>query len=351
MLRHTTIIAEAGVNYNGDINLAKKMIEAAAEARADIVKFQTGIPENVISKFAEKAEYQKTNTKDIFGSESQLDMVRKLMLPWDVYPELIEHCKRNGISFLSTPFDIDSAEFLHSLGVRTWKIPSGEITNYPLLKHIAEYKENMILSTGMCTLEEVNEAIKVLLANNSEEKLTLLQCNTEYPTPYEDANINAMITLLNRFHLNIGYSDHTKGIEVPIAAVALGATVIEKHFTLDRNMDGPDQIVSIEPYELKEMITSIRNIEKALGNGIKIPSESERKNIKIARKSIVAITDIRKGDIFTENNISCKRPGDGMSPMKWDLIIGKTATRCYRADEKIDKNEIGDDSVTSDYFL
>lgn len=340
MNRHTIIIAEAGVNYNGDINIAKMMVDVAAEAGADIVKFQTGIPEKTISVFAEKADYQKVNTNDLKGEESQLDMARKLMLPWDVYPELITHCRRKKIEFLSTPFDEDSADFLHGLGMRLWKIPSGEITNLPLLRFIAAYHEPVILSTGMCTLQEIDDALRVLRPNGDRSDITVLQCNTEYPTPYEDANLNAMKTFSDHLGVKVGYSDHTSGIEVPIAAVALGAKVIEKHFTLDRTMSGPDQVVSVEPDELKQMIISIRNIEKALGTGVKTPSASEIKNMVIARKSIVALKDIQKDEVFTNSNITAKRPGKGISPMKWDSVIGKAAKRTYKPDEMLDTDEL-----------
>lgn len=330
---HTVIIAEAGVNYNGDIKLAKQMVKAAAEAGADIVKFQTGIPEKVISRFAEKADYQKVNTGD--AEESQLNMARKLMLPWEVYEELIACCRENNIEFLSTPFDIDSADFLHKLGMHTWKIPSGEITNLPLLMHIAAFGEKIIMSSGMSTLSEVRDAVEVLKKNGAED-ITLLQCNTEYPTPFEDVNLRVMQTLREEFGLPTGYSDHTLGIEAAVAAAALGAEVIEKHFTLDRIMDGPDQVASIEPEELKKLIMSIRNVEKALGTGVKIPSESEKKNMSIARKSIVAARNIKKGEIFSEDNITCKRPGSGISPMKWFEVIGEAAIRDFTEDELIE---------------
>ncbi|MDE7446821.1 MAG: N-acetylneuraminate synthase [Lachnospiraceae bacterium] len=330
------IIAEAGVNYNGDIVLAKKMVDVAADAGADIVKFQTGIPENVISKYAQKADYQKINTEDEAGEESQLEMARKLMLPWEVYPELISYCKEKGIRFLSTPFDIPSATFLHELGMKVWKIPSGEITNLPLLRHIAGYGEPIILSTGMSTMDEIEDALSIL-KNGGAGVITLLQCNTDYPTAYEDANIRAMSAIRERFGVEVGYSDHTMGIEVPIAAVALGASVIEKHFTLDRNMEGPDQIASIEPAELKMMVQTIRNVEKALGTGIKEPSQAEKKNIDIARKSIVAARSIKCGEVYTENNLTCKRPGNGISPMEWDEMIGQKANRDYEEDELIQK--------------
>lgn len=329
------IIAEAGVNYNGDIILAKKMVKAAAEAGADIVKFQTGIPENVISRFAQKADYQKVNTKDDKGAESQLEMSRKLMLPWDVYPELIRCCKENAIQFLSTPFDIPSANFLHELGMHVWKIPSGEVTNLPLLMHIASFGEPIIMSSGMCTLKEVEAALSVLKGNGTDN-ITLLQCNTEYPTPFEDANIRAMLTLREKFGVQTGYSDHTMGIEAAIAAVALGASVIEKHFTLDRTMDGPDQVASIEPKELVEMVRAIKNVVKALGTGAKQPSDSEKKNICIARKSIVAKCAIKKGQVFNEDNLTCKRPGSGISPMQWFDVIGQKAIRDFEEDEIIE---------------
>lgn len=329
----TLIIAEAGVNYNGDIGIAREMVKAAAEAGADVIKFQTGIPENVISKFAQKADYQKVNTGN--SEESQLDMARKLMLPWSVYPELIHCCQDYNIQFLSTPFDIPCAVFLHELGMHTWKIPSGEITNLPLLMHIAEYREPIIMSTGMSTLEEINAALNVLKKNGADQ-ITLLQCNTEYPTPFKDANIRAMLTLCERFGVTVGYSDHTMGIEASIAAVALGASVIEKHFTLDRAMDGPDQVASIEPTELSAMVTAIRNVEDALGNGVKIPSESEKKNMVIARKSVVAKQKINRGEVLTEDNLTCKRPGNGISPMRWFDIIGQVAHKDYEEDEMIE---------------
>lgn len=333
MNKKALIIAEAGVNYNGNIEIAKKMVRAAAEAGADVVKFQTGIPENVISKFAQKADYQKVNTGN--SEESQLEMARKLMLPWDVYPELVLCCKENSIQFLSTPFDIPCAIFLHELGMHTWKIPSGEITNLPLLLHIAAYGEPIILSSGMSTLEEVETALNVLRKNGAGE-ITLLQCNTEYPTPFEDANIRAMLTLKDKFGVSVGFSDHTMGIEAAIAAVALGASIIEKHFTLDKTMDGPDQVASIEPDELKALVQAVRNVEKALGSGEKIPSASEKKNKDIARKSIVAKRAIKCGEVFTEDNLTCKRPGNGVSPMRWFEVIGQIANRDFEEDEMID---------------
>ena len=330
-IKKTLIIAEAGVNYNGDINLAKRMVDVAAEAGADIVKFQTGKPENSISVNAKKADYQEATTGT---DESQLEMCKKLMLPDKDYPELVDYCNKKGIEFLSTPFDRESVDFLANLGVRKWKIPSGEITHLPLLVHIAKRGEPVILSTGMSTIEEIRDALSVL-AENGANDITVLQCNTEYPTPFEDANITAMNTLKKEFGCNIGYSDHTLGITAPIAAVALGATVIEKHFTLDRHMPGPDQSASLEPDELKTMVKMIRETELALGDGEKKPSDSELKNKDIARKSIVAKKSIKAGEIFSEENITCKRPGNGISPMKWNDIIGQTAKYDFEFDEQI----------------
>ena len=329
--KKTLIIAEAGVNYNGDINLAKKMVDVAAEAGADIVKFQTGKPEKSISVNAKKADYQEATTGT---DESQLEMCKKLMLPDKDYPELVDYCDKKGIEFLSTPFDCESVDFLADLGVKKWKIPSGEITHLPLLVHIAKRGEPVILSTGMSTIEEIRDALSVL-AENGANDITVLQCNTEYPTPFEDANITAMNTLKKEFGCNIGYSDHTFGITAPIAAVALGATVIEKHFTLDRHMPGPDQSASLEPDELKTMVKMIRETELALGDGEKRPSDSELKNKDIARKSIVAKKSIKAGEIFSEENITCKRPGNGISPMKWNDIIGQTAKYDFEFDEQI----------------
>lgn len=334
MSRHVTVIAEAGVNYNGDIKIAKEMVKAAAASGADYVKFQTGVPKYDVSVFAEKAEYQKANTNDASGAESQLEMCSKLMLPFDVYPELIACCEENNIKFLSSPFDPPCAAFLHEMGMHLWKIPSGEITHFPMLKLIASYGEPIIMSTGMATVEEIENTLSYLKANGAGE-IMLLHCNSEYPTPYPDANILAMNDLRTRFGLEVGYSDHTLGIEIPIAAAALGATVIEKHFTLDRHMEGPDQISSIEPDELKMLVDSIRHVEAALGTGVKAPTESERKNINIVRKSIVANGFIRKGDLFTEANLICKRPGGGLSPMEWDSVLGKTAIRDFLPDEMI----------------
>lgn len=320
------IIAEAGVNHNGNLDNAFKLIEAAADAGADYVKFQTFKTELCIAKDAPLAEYQK---KD--GIETQFDLVKKLELSEDMHLELIKHCKKHNIKFLSTGFDLPSLEFLNSLGMDFYKVPSGEVTNLPYLRKIASFGKKIVLSTGMCTLDEIKDALSVL----GPSDVTVLHCNTEYPTPMKDVNLTAMNTIGEELNVPIGYSDHTLGIEIPVAAVARGARVIEKHFTLDKNMEGPDHKASLEPNELKAMVQSIRNIEQALGDGKKEPSESEQKNIKIARKSIVAHRDIKKGDIFSEENITVKRPGDGISPMLWDQVIGTKAISDFKADEQI----------------
>ena len=327
------IIAEAGVNHNGDILLAKKMIEAAKEAGADYIKFQTFIPQDMVAGNAKKADYQKESTA---AEESQQDMLKKLALTFDEFKELKEYCEDTGIGFLSTPFDFKSIEFLQGLDLDFWKVPSGEITNLPYLKKLAKTGKPMVLSTGMCTLQEVSDALKILYEEGiSKENITLLQCNTEYPTPYKDVNLKAMKKMSEAFEVKTGYSDHTKGIEVPIAAVALGATVIEKHFTLDRNMEGPDHKASLEPDELKAMVSAIRNIEQALGSGHKTISESERKNIEIARKSIVAACPIKAGELLTEDNLTVKRPGNGISPMCWNKVLGTIATKDFEEEEVI----------------
>lgn len=331
-MKKTLIIAEAGVNHNGSLELAKKLVDAAESAGVDIIKFQTFISENVVSKNAKKAEYQKVNdTKE----ESQLDMVKKLELTFHEFMELNEYCKIKNIEFLSTAFDFDSIEFLDNLGMNRCKIPSGEITNLPYLIKIAKLNKPVILSTGMSTMDDIRSAINVLNDNGVGE-LTVLHCTTEYPTPYNDVNLKAMLTIKDEFGVRVGYSDHTRGIEVPIAAVALGATVIEKHFTLDRNMEGPDHKASLEPDELKAMVDSIRHIESALGDGMKQPAKSERKNMDIARKSIIAKKGIKEGEVFTEENLTIKRPGNGISPMKWFDIIGKVASRDFEEDELIE---------------
>ncbi|MEA5050895.1 MAG: N-acetylneuraminate synthase [Oscillospiraceae bacterium] len=326
------IIAEAGVNHNGSVELAKKLIDAAAAAKADAVKFQTFIPEKVISQSARKADYQVASTG---GGESQLDMVRKLYIPYEGFAALAEYCKQKGILFLSTPFDLPSLDFLCTLGVPYLKIPSGEITNLPLLLAAARKRLPVILSTGMSDLDEIRFARDTLLRNGCP-RVALLHCNTEYPTPYADANLRAMLAIRSAFGGVVGYSDHTLGIEAPIAAVALGAEIIEKHFTLDKTMPGPDHSCSLEPDELAAMVTAIRHIEAALGSGEKVPSPSERKNKDIARKSIVAARAIRAGEAFSEENLDVKRPGSGLSPTLWFDVIGRTAKRDFAADELIE---------------
>lgn len=334
MNNHVIIIAEAGVNHNGSLKLAKEMVLAAKEAGVDYIKFQTGIPEKVISKFAEMADYQKTN---VGVKESQLDMVRKIMLPKDEFQELKKYCDQQGIKFMSTPFDLTSIDVLKPLGMDYWKIPSGEITNLPYLRKIARLHQPVILSTGMSCLGEIEDALRVLTEEGLEkEQISLLHCNTEYPTPFEDVNLKALLTLKECFGVRVGYSDHTKGIEVPIAAVAMGAEIIEKHFTLDKTLPGPDHVASLEPQELKAMVESIRNIEKAKGTGIKQVSSSEKKNIAIARKSIIAALDIKAGEAFTEENLTVKRPGNGINPMRWDEVIGQVAKRDFVEDELIE---------------
>ncbi len=326
------IIAEAGVNHNGSLHLAKQLALEAKNAGADYVKYQTFHPANMVSKFAQKAEYQKKTTGE---GQSQLEMLQKLMLSYDEFIELRDYCNEIGVGFLSTAFDLESIDFLSKLGCRIWKIPSGEITNYPYLVEIAKKKQPIILSTGMCEENEIQAAVDVLNANGAED-IRLLHCTTEYPTPFSDVNLRAMCAMKEHFGLEVGYSDHTKGIEVPIAAVAMGAQIIEKHFTLSRDMEGPDHKASLEPHELKQMIASIRNIEQALGNGIKAPAKSEKKNIAVARKSIVALADIKKGEILSEKNMTTKRPGNGISPMRWNEVIGTAAVRDFSEDELIE---------------
>lgn len=326
------IIAEAGVNHNGSLEIAKKLIDSAVDAGADAVKFQTFKTENIVCKNAGKAEYQK-NTTD--AAENQFDMLKKLELTEEMHEEIMQYCEKSGIQFLSTPFDLDSIDYLEGLGITMMKVPSGEITNYPYLKKIGQTKKPVIISTGMSELEEVEAAIKVLRDNGSEE-ITVLHCNTEYPTPYKDVNLKAILSLKEKLNLKVGYSDHTLGIEIPIAAVAIGAEVVEKHFTLDKKMEGPDHKASLEPHELKAMVQAIRNVEHALGTGVKIPSPSEKKNITVARKSIVAKQKIAKGEVFTEENLTTKRPGNGVSPMCWNEVIGKLANREYEIDELIE---------------
>lgn len=325
------IIAEAGVNHNGSLDNAKKLVDVAVKSKADAVKFQTFISEKCISKGTDKARYQKATTGD---SDDQLDMVKKLELSFDEFRELRDYCQQKQIIFMSTPFDESSAEFLNGLQLDTFKIPSGEITNYPLLKKIGQFKKNIIMSTGMCNLADIKNAIEVLKEQGTES-ISLLHCNTQYPTPMEDVNLRAMLQLKKEFNLPVGYSDHTQGIEVPIAAVALGASIIEKHFTLSREMEGPDHKASLEPDELQAMVHAIRNIEKALGIEEKKMTDSERENIYIVRKSIVAASHIRKGEVFTEANLTVKRPGTGISPMRWEEILGKVANKDYEIDEMI----------------
>ena len=331
----THIIAEAGVNHNGQIHLAKKMIDCAVEARADVVKFQNFKTEDCISKLAPKAEYQKEATGT---TESQFEMVKKLELSQDDHRELFDYCQQKKITYLSTPGDLASIDFLNHLGLETFKVPSGEVTNWPYLMKVGSLKKKVILSSGMSDLGEIEDALEVLMsAGTSLEQITVLHCNTEYPTPLEDVNLRAMQTIAAAFRgIKVGYSDHSKSMEVPIAAVAMGATVIEKHFTLDKNMDGPDHSASLSPDELKTMVIGIRNVEIALGSSFKRTSPSELKNKPIARKSIVANRKISQGEIFTEFNLGVKRPGTGVSPMKWKAVIGQKAIRDFQEDELIE---------------
>lgn len=329
------IIAEAGVNHNGSMEIAKKLIEAAANAGVDYVKFQTFNADKLVSKNAKKADYQQKNMLE--SDDSQYAMLKKLELSQAQHLELIDYCNEKGIKFFSTAFDLDSIDFLETLKLGLWKVPSGEITNYPYLKRIALKHEPVILSTGMCEMEDIESAIAVFLKFGlNKEQITILHCNTEYPTSMEDVNLKAMKTIADKFGIKVGYSDHTLGIEVPIAAVALGACIIEKHFTLNRNMDGPDHKASLEPDELNAMVKAIRNIEKAIGSGEKKVSLSEQKNIAVARKSIVAATEICEGELFTEENLTVKRPGTGISPMLWDSVVGNTAKKSYKPDDLIE---------------
>ena len=328
----TLIIAEAGVNHNGELEIAKELVREAKKCGADIVKFQTAKLSSLVSKTAKMAEYQQENT----GPEmSQREMLKKLLLSYDEFTELAAYCREIGITFLSTPFDLESIDFLEELGCDMWKIPSGEITNLPYLEKIGKTHKNIILSTGMCTMQEVEDAVNVLDKNDCG-KITLLHCTTQYPTAYCDVNLKAMLTLHKKFGYDVGYSDHTQGIEVPIAAIAMGATVIEKHFTLDRNMEGPDHKASLEPQELMSMVRAIRNIEQALGTGEKKPVYAEIANKAVARKSIIAARPINKGEVFTVENITTKRPGNGISPMRWYEVLGKKAIRDFKEDELIE---------------
>ena len=331
-MREVFIIAEAGVNHNGDVRLAKKLIDAAKSAGVDAVKFQTFKAERLVAKVAQKAEYQKQTTG---SDESQLEMLKKLELSFENFKDIKKYCEEKELLFLSTPFDFDSIDFLERLDMPIYKVPSGEITNLPYLMKIANTGKPVIMSTGMSDLDEVRLALEVL-RNNGAGTVTLLHCNTQYPTPFEDANLKAIRTLKERFGTAVGYSDHTLGIEAPIAAIALGATVIEKHFTLDKSLEGPDHQASLDPQELKAMVTSIRNIEIALGDGIKKPSKSETPNQEVARKSIVARRNIVKGEIFSEDNLTVKRPGHGISPMKWFEVLGTSAERDFNEDELIE---------------
>jgi len=333
-MNKTFIIAEAGVNHNGSLEMAIRLVDIAVAAGVDAIKFQTFKAENVIAASAPKADYQKVTTD---SKESQLEMVRKLELNEAAHIKLCQYCRQKSILFLSTPFDLESIDLLTRLGLKIFKIPSGEITNLPYLRKLGSLRKRLILSTGMADLDEIKDAVKVLTESGTVlENITVLHCNTEYPTSFDDVNLKAMLAIRNAFPgISIGYSDHTIGIEVPIAAVAMGASVVEKHFTLDRNLPGPDHKASLAPDELKAMVQAVRNIEKALGTGIKKPSPSELRNKPIARKSIVAATTIRRGESFTEMNITVKRPGTGINPMRWDDILKMKASRDFYKDDLI----------------
>tara|TARA_R110002111_G_scaffold144910_2_gene211319 strand:- start:190797 stop:191807 length:1011 start_codon:yes stop_codon:yes gene_type:complete len=331
------IIAEAGVNHNGSVETAKKMIDAAVESGADAIKFQTFKTEKLVCKSAPQAEYQKKNGTANGGDDTQFTLLKKLEINKDAHRELFDYCRQTGIVFISTPFDLESVDLLSALGLEMIKVPSGEITNYPYLKKVGRTFGKVILSTGMADLGEIEDALEILTDSGVDRKnITVLHCNTEYPTPIQDVNLRAMVTIRDAFGVNVGYSDHTLGIEVSIAATALGATVIEKHFTLDKNMEGPDHSASLEPDELMMLVRGIRNTERSLGSPIKKPSFSESKNKPIVRKSIIAAQFIRKGESFTEQNLCVKRPGTGISPMNWDQVINQIARRDYFEDEIID---------------
>lgn len=337
-MKPVLIIAEAGVNHNGSIQLAKQLIDVAASSGVDIVKFQTFKTENLVSKDARMAEYQVSNTK---REDSQFNMLKKLELSLDDHHTLIDYCKKKNIAFLSTAFDLESLDQLAGLGITLFKIPSGEITNYPFLKKVGQKKQKVILSTGMSTTEEIRDAINVLINEGTKlNDITVLHCNTEYPTPMQDVNLLAMNTIGKEFNVKVGYSDHTPGIEVAIAAVALGAEIIEKHFTLDKNMEGPDHKASLDPEELRQLVTSIRNIEKALGSDTKVPSPSEFKNKNIARKSIHVAASLQKGHIIGEEDLVMKRPGDGISPMKIGQVLGKRVKRALEGDSKLKMEDL-----------
>lgn len=333
-MKKVFIIAEAGVNHNGSIELAKQLIDKGAEAGVDAVKFQSFKADKLVTVNAEKADYQKANMGN--NKDNQYEMIKKLELDYDKHQELMDYATEKGVMFLSSAFDLESIDLLVELDLSVFKIPSGEITNLPYLRKIARTKKPIILSTGMASMGEIEDAIRILKDNGSKE-ITILHCNTEYPTPMNDVNLTAMNTIKEAFKVNVGYSDHTLGIEIPIAAVALGAEVIEKHFTLDKTMEGPDHKASLEPKELQEMVRSIRNIEMALGDGIKTPTASERKNKPIARKSIVAKSVINIGEVYSEENLDIKRPGTGISPMLWDDVIGTIANKNYQIDELIER--------------
>lgn len=332
--RHVIIIAEAGVNHNGSMEMARQLIDAAAEAGVDYVKFQTFKADKLVTRAARQAEYQKRNIGD--GADSQYEMLRKLELSEEDHRELKDYCRQKGVRFLSTAFDLESVDFLHGLCPGLWKIPSGEITNYPYLRKIAGYNEEVVMSTGMSTDEDVENALLALRENGQDlEKVTLLHCNTQYPTPMEDVNLLAMNSL-RRFVKRVGFSDHTRGIEVPIAAAALGADVVEKHFTLSRSLPGPDHKASLEPQELKAMVEAIRNVSVALGDGCKRVTRSEASNRNVARKSIVASRPIKRGELLSEENMAAKRPGGGISPMRWKEVEGTRAIRDFETDEMIE---------------
>lgn len=327
------IIAEVGVNHNGSLEQAKQLVDVAAECGADAVKFQTFKAATLVTKSAKQAEYQAENTGK---SESQFDMLKRLELSEADHQELVEHCKFKNIEFMSTPFDLQSIQFLNGLGVGRFKIPSGEITNYPYLKMVGSFNKEIVLSTGMATLADIESALNLLIESGTDkDKITILHATTDYPTQMQDVNLTAMQTIAQAFKVKVGYSDHTPGIEVSTAAVAMGASIIEKHFTLDKNLPGPDHKASLEPQELKAMISAIRNIQIALGNGIKRSSANEQKNMQVARKSIVAATAIKKGEAFSEKNLAVKRPGLGISPMRWNEVIGQTAQKDFQVDDLI----------------
>lgn len=331
-MKEVFIIAEAGVNHNGSIEIAKRLIEEAAKAGANAVKFQSFRAEKLVTKNAQKASYQKETTGN---EEGQYEMIKRLELDYHKHEELMDYAKEKGILFLSSPFDLESIDLLERLGLEIFKIPSGEITNYPYLVKIASLRKKIILSTGMANLSEIEDALEVLQKHGAKD-ITVLHCNTEYPTPMEDVNLSAMLTIRDAFKVPVGYSDHTEGIEIPIAAVAIGAKVIEKHFTLDKLMEGPDHRASLEPKELQAMVAAIRNIEQAMGNGKKTPSDSEKKNKAVVRKSIVAARDIREGELLTEENLTVKRPAGGLSPMRWREVLSQVAKRDFLEDEMIE---------------